>query len=69
MTCSKARTRLERVVRRNRNAVERDASRRDNVVTDQVAGVSGRVEGVVQTGVAAAERIGSIAKDRVAALA
>ncbi len=50
----KARTRLERVVRRNRTAVERDASRRNNVVTGQLAGVSGRVEDVVQVGVAAA---------------
>jgi len=65
----KARTRLERVVRRNRNAVERDASKRGNVVTDRLAGVSGRVEGVVQTGVAAAERVGTLAKDRVTSLA
>ena len=50
----KARTRLERVVRRNRNAVERDAARRPNVVTEQLAGVSSRVEDVAQVGVAAA---------------
>ena len=65
----KARTRLERVVRRNRTAVERDASRRSNVVTEQIAGVSGRVEDVVQVGVAATQRVGSIAKDRIAAIA
>jgi hypothetical protein len=65
----KARTRLERVVRRNRNAVERDASRRPNVVTAQLAGVSSRVESVVQIGVVAAERVGNLAKERVTALA
>ena len=65
----KARTRLERVVRRNRNAVERDASRRDNVVTGQLAGVSGRVEDVVQVGVAATQRVGTLAKDRISAIA
>ena len=62
----KARTRLERVVRRNRNAVERDAARRDNVVTEQLAGVSNRVEEAVQVGVAAAQRVGTLAKDRIA---
>jgi hypothetical protein len=65
----KTRTRLERVVRRNRTAVERDASRRSNVVTEQLAGVSGRVEDVVQVGVAATQRVGTIAKDRIAAIA
>ena len=65
----KARTRLERVVRRNRTAVERDAAKRNNVVTDRLATVSGRVEDVVQTGVAAAERVGTLVKERVAALA
>ena len=55
----KARTRLERVVRRNRNAVERDAARRDNVVTEQLSGVSNRVEEAVQVGVAAAQRVGT----------
>jgi hypothetical protein len=64
----KARTRLERVVRRNRNAVEKDASRRSNVVTEQLAGVSGRIEDVAQVGVATATRVGTIAKDRVTAL-
>ncbi len=64
----KARTRVERVVRRNRNAVEKDASRRSNVVTDQLAGVSGRIEDVAQVGVATATRVGTIAKDRVTAL-
>ena len=64
----KARTRLERVVRRNRNAIERDADRRGNVVTEQIAGVSSRVEGVTQIGVAAANRVGTIAKERVTAL-
>jgi hypothetical protein len=64
----KARTRLERTVRRNRNAVERDAERRSNVVTEQLAGVSSRVEGVAQVGVAAATRVTTIAKDRVTAL-
>jgi hypothetical protein len=65
----KARTRVERVVRRNRNAVERDVARRDNVVTQQLAGVSNRVEGAVHVGVAAAERVGTIAKDRITSLA
>jgi hypothetical protein len=65
----KARTRLERVVRRNRNAVERDVARRDNVVTQQLAGVSNRVEGAVQVGVAAAECVGTLAKDRITSLA
>jgi hypothetical protein len=58
----KARTRLERVARRNRDAVERDASRRDNVVTSRLSGVSTRVENVVQVGVAAAGRVGTIAR-------
>ncbi|HEY6886726.1 MAG TPA: hypothetical protein VI300_03065 [Solirubrobacter sp.] len=65
----KTRTRLERVVRRNRNAVEKDASRRPNVVTEQLAGVSGRLEDVAQVGVATVTRVGSIAKDRIAAIA
>jgi hypothetical protein len=65
----KARTRLERVVRRNRTAVERDAARRDNVVTDQLSTVSNRVEEAVQVGVAATQRVSTIAKDRIAALA
>src|SRR4051794_11230072 len=65
----KARTRVERVVRRNRTAVERDASRRNNVVTEQLAGVSSRVEEAAQVGVAAASRVGTLAKDRIAALA
>jgi hypothetical protein len=65
----KARTRLERVVRRNRTAVERDAERRDNVVTANLAGVSTRVEEAAQIGVAAATRVGTIAKDRIASLA
>ncbi len=64
----KARTRLERVVRRNRTAVERDAASRSNVVTEQLAGVSSRVEGVAQVGVATASRVGTIAKERVTAL-
>jgi hypothetical protein len=65
----KTRTRLERVARRNRNAVERDAARRPNVVTGQLAGVSGRLEDVAQVGVATAQRVGSLAKDRIAAIA
>ncbi len=65
----KARTRVERVVRRNRTAVERDAARRDNVVTDQLSTVSNRVEEAVQVGVAATQRVGTLAKDRIAALA
>ena len=65
----KTRTRLERVVRRNRNAVERDASRRPNIVTGQLAGVSGRIEDVAQVGVATAQRVGTLAKDRIAAIA
>ena len=55
-------------MRRNRTAVERDAARRSNVVTEQLAGVSGRVEDVAQVGVAAAQRVGTIAKERVTAL-
>ena len=65
-----ARTRVERLVRRNRRAfereagkVERSADRRDNVVTERLAGVSkaaaegvtavsNRVEETVQVGVA-----------------
>ena len=65
----KARTRLERVVRRNRNAVERDAARKPNVVTGQLSGVSGRVEDVVQVGVAATQRVGTLAKERISTLA
>jgi hypothetical protein len=65
----KTRTRLERVVRRNRNAVEKDAGRRNNVVTGQIAGVSGRLEDVAQVGVATAQRVGTLAKDRIAAIA
>jgi hypothetical protein len=65
----KARTRVERVARRNRNAVERDAGRRPNVVTGQISGVSNRVEEVAQVGVAAAQRVGTLAKDRIAAIA
>ena len=65
----KARTRVERVVRRNRTAVERDAARRDNVVTEQLSTVSNRVEEAVQVGVAATQRVGTLAKDRIAALA
>jgi hypothetical protein len=65
----KARTRLERVVRRNRAAAERDAASRPNVVSEQLAGVSTRVEEAAQVGVAAAQRVGTIAKDRIAAIA
>ena len=65
----KARTRLERVVRRNRNAVERDAARRDNVVSGQLSTVSNRVEEAVQVGVAATQRVGTLAKDRIASFA
>ncbi|MDA0163163.1 hypothetical protein OM076_23015 [Solirubrobacter ginsenosidimutans] len=65
----KTRTRLERVVRRNRNAVERDAARRPNPVTGQLAGVSGRIEDAAQVGVATAQRVGTLAKDRIAAIA
>ena len=65
----KARTRLERVVRRNRAAAERDAERRPNVVSQQLADVSNRVEEAVQVGVAAAERVGTLAKDRLASRA
>jgi hypothetical protein len=65
----RARTRLERTVRRNRQAVERDAARRRTVVSDQLATVSTRVEEAVQTGVAAGERIATLAKERVTTLA
>jgi hypothetical protein len=65
----KARTRVERVVRRNRNAVEKDAARRPNVVTAQLAGVSGRIEDVAQVSVATAQRVGTLAKDRITAIA
>ena len=47
----------ERRVERETNAVERNVNRRNKVVTDQVAAVSGRVEQAVQTGVAAGERV------------
>ena len=40
-----------------------------NVVTEQLAGVSGRVEDVVQVGVAATQRVGTLAKDRISAIA
>ena len=60
----KARTRAERLIRRGErrvqretNAVGRQADRRNNVVTQQVATVSGRVEEAVQTGIAAGERV------------
>jgi hypothetical protein len=65
----KARTRVERTIRRNREVVERDAARRPNPVTGQIAGVSGRVEDIAQVGVATAQRVGSIAKERIAAIA
>ncbi len=38
-------------------AVERQVDRRNNVVTQQVSTVSGRVEEAVQTGIAAGERV------------
>jgi hypothetical protein len=63
----KARTRLERAVRRNRQAVERDASRRRNLVSDRLGTVSTRVEDAVQTGVAAGERVATLARERVLA--
>ena len=61
----KARTRAERLIRRGERRVRaRDATpsgvsvdRRNNVVTQQVATVSGRVEEAVQTGIAAGERV------------
>jgi hypothetical protein len=63
-----ARNQLERVVRRNRSAVEREAAQRPNAVTEQLAGVSGRVEDAVQAGVAATQRVGTFAKERVTSL-
>jgi len=44
-------------VQRETNAVGRNVDRRNNVVTQQVATVSGRVEEAVQTGIAAGERV------------
>ena len=38
-------------------------------MTEQLSGVSNRVEEVAQVGVAAASRVGTIAKDRIAAIA
>ena len=38
-------------------------------MTSQIAGVSNRVEEVAQVGVAAATRVGTLAKERVTALA
>ncbi len=60
----KVRTRAQRVIRRGErrwdreaNAVARETSRRENVVTKQVATVAGRIEDTVQAGVAGAERV------------
>jgi len=63
-----ARNQLERDVRKARTRLERVA-RRNNVVSEQIAGVSTRVENVAQVGVAAAQRVGTLAKDRIAAIA
>ena len=37
-------------------------------MTEQLAGVSSRVEGVAQVGVAPASRVGTLAKERVTSL-
>jgi Skp family chaperone for outer membrane proteins len=66
----------EQLIRRNARpfereakAAERQAARRRNVVTEGIATVSNRVEGVVQVGVATGERFASLAKDRVTSIA
>jgi septal ring factor EnvC (AmiA/AmiB activator) len=66
----------EQLIRRNTRTVEREAktaerqaARRRNVVTEGLATVSNRVEGVVQVGVATGERFASLAKDRVGSIA
>jgi hypothetical protein len=65
----------QRILRRNRRAVERevgaaerDASRRTNIVTTRIVGVSNRVEDAAQFGVATGSRIANVAKERVTAL-
>lgn len=72
----KARTRIERQLRARRRATERDlhaaqrdADRRQNVVTQQLAGVSNRVEGAIQTGLATTERVAGRVQEQVKALA
>ena len=57
-----------RAVEREVNAAERQAARRPNIVASQISGVSNRVEDVAQVGVATAERIAIVAKERVTAL-
>jgi biopolymer transport protein ExbB/TolQ len=65
----------ERLLRRNTRAVERQvsaterqAARRPNIVAARINDVSNRVEDVAQVGVVAAERLASVAKERVTAL-
>jgi hypothetical protein len=57
-----------RAVEREVNAAERSAARRPNIVAARITDVSNRVEDVAQVGVATAERIASVAKERVGAL-
>jgi hypothetical protein len=57
--------RAERIVRRNRADIEREADRRPNVVAEQVA----RVEYAVQAFGAAGEKLATTAKERVTAIA
>ena len=49
--------RNRRAAERDLNAAERQAARRENVVSKQLAGVSNRVEEAVQVGVATGERL------------
>ena len=65
--------RNRRAFERDVNAAERKADRRDNVVTERLAGVSKAVTGVsknveeaVQVGVATGERLATRAKSVVA---
>ena len=58
--------RNRRAFEREVNAVERNAARRENVVSKQLAGVSNRVEEAVQVGVATGERLASRAKGVIA---
>ena len=69
----KVRTRAERLVRRGErrldrevSAVERETARRNNVVTQQVAQVSDRIETAVQAGVATGERLVSQTRKQLA---
>ena len=62
---SRRRRNAERIVKRNRADIEREADRRPNVVAEQVA----RVENAVQAVGAAGEKLATTAKERVTAIA